>query len=668
LSNEPIYQVLKDFGLTDKEANIYTLVAKYGALRGIEITRLSKNDKAEVYRILISLQNKGLIERTLESPTRFSAVPFEKVIDTFIKNKRDEADIVERKRISLLDDWKKITITPPESPLERFIVIEGWRKIYSRIDEIVKNTRRQLSSVSTVDGLLRAEQYGLSEAILANSNKQNVKFRFITEVSNQNYDKIKKFLALLPTNCVDIKGKRQELAYNQTPKMVIRDDEEILVFINSNSEVSIPKNDVALWTNCKTIVQSFSSMFEELWDNSEDITHNIAHQKNTNNKQGQRITQEIYFDKLKSAQKEVIIITSSDGLIKIGTNKKLINNWIEKGISIKIMAPVVHKNFKQAKQLSKLGLLKHVPESYVGVTVIDSNELLQPEFLFSKEPSFVPDFTSTDIKYINKIRENLKAFWNTAQFVSSNTLESITGPTMLPISETKNRKIDNSTVCVKTEERTEEEISNKIKMGHQHIVKDPTKDVNVSYASAGSAFIHPPPEFNLPNLLFVAQHIDKSSSFGEANVLEVYVGAEKSKGRFVISGGLGDNPQGVVFRKNVYKGTPFEKNYQLVDKDKLQIQIYGNIFFVGWTVPIPLMSPQYVLPPGCIIFEGYGMIKSKAWTAYLPSGAICEREQNWLDSFVTFMQSDSKYSGPGTDGAFIRDLILTLTPPTKGDK
>jgi hypothetical protein len=46
-----------------------------------------------------------------------------------------------------------------------------------------------------------------------------------------------------------------------------------------------------------------------------------------------------------------------------------------------------------------------------------------------------------------------------------------------------------------------------------------------------------------------------------------------------------------------------------------------------------------------------------------PSGYKSEIEENFFDAFVTFMHPSSKYSGPGTDGCFARDYILTNTPP-----
>jgi hypothetical protein len=79
-------------------------------------------------------------------------------------------------------------------------------------------------------------------------------------------------------------------------------------------------------------------------------------------------------------------------------------------------------------------------------------------------------------------------------------------------------------------------------------------------------------------------------------------------------------------------------------------------------VPIPLYPPPYTLPPACLLIEGYGNVKTLAVTLLHSSGFKSEIEENYFDAFVTFMHPSSKYSGPGTDGCFIRDLIMTKYP------
>ena len=89
LKTGAIEKALRDFGLSEKEIEVYILLGKRGPKKGIEITKQLKMHKGQVYRTLKSLQKKGLVEVTLEYPARFTAVPFENLIDSYIKTKKD---------------------------------------------------------------------------------------------------------------------------------------------------------------------------------------------------------------------------------------------------------------------------------------------------------------------------------------------------------------------------------------------------------------------------------------------------------------------------------------------------------------------------------------------------------------------------------------------------
>jgi hypothetical protein len=266
------------------------------------------------------------------------------------------------------------------------------------------------------------------------------------------------------------------------------------------------------------------------------------------------------------------------------------------------------------------------------------------------------------------MRYTLNDLWNNAQSPSAVTLEAVTDLTLFPMPYGEGiRRTGLSVTDLKPPgEVTEQEIINKINSARRFPVQDLAKDVNVVYGSAASAIVHPPPHFNLPDLLFLVNHIEKQSSFGEGDALEVHILLDTPKGPvYVAAGGLGDNAKGVAYRKVMYAGMPFEKNYRLVKKDKLQVRVYGNNLFVGWTVPIAILPPKYVLPPGCLIFEGHGAVKTQALTTVNQPGYRAEVEQNFLEAFVTFVHPQSKYSGPGTDGAFFRDFIYKVSPPKK---
>ena len=76
--------------MTKREAEVYIFIGKRGPQKGGQIAKQLKKHSAQIYRILRRLKKKGLIESTLEAPTRFTAVPFEKILDLFIKTKQGE--------------------------------------------------------------------------------------------------------------------------------------------------------------------------------------------------------------------------------------------------------------------------------------------------------------------------------------------------------------------------------------------------------------------------------------------------------------------------------------------------------------------------------------------------------------------------------------------------
>jgi sugar-specific transcriptional regulator TrmB len=124
VNEKALENILVAFGITEKELEVYIFLTKHGALKGGEIARHLKKDKAQIFRILKSLQVKGLVESTLETPTRFMPVQLETVLDLIIKTKRDEADLIDTEREELISLWKNLSKTTL-TPSERFLVIEG---------------------------------------------------------------------------------------------------------------------------------------------------------------------------------------------------------------------------------------------------------------------------------------------------------------------------------------------------------------------------------------------------------------------------------------------------------------------------------------------------------------------------------------------------------------
>ena len=647
---------------------MYVFLAKHEALRSGEITKLIKMDKAEVYRVLTNLQTKGLVEKTLESPARFISTPFEKAIDYFIKYKRNEASLVERAKKDLIRDWNQITKTKQTLPFERFIVIEGRRKIYPRISQMIKETKNELSIASTVTGYLRAEEFGVLDEILSHPLKTKIDFRFLTKIRENDFKPIQKLIKKIPKDLSNIVIKSPDFPPKSLSTIILKDKEELFLFINSQPEGTSKENDnVGLWTNCKTIVQSFSVMFEDLWQNSTNIQsfskNSIKRRSEVEVINNYEIAEKQFFEAMQTAEEEILIMACSKALKKYFP---VLEECKRRGVTVKLMIPIVKDNIEEVEKLSKTFEIKHIPLSSEEVAVIDNKEIFQFNFLINDFASTQTNLHSQNSTYVKKLDDRLNEIWQKATHASDDSLESTVGLNpYAPSGQIGEEKFDRI-ITVEEEITTEREILHRIMSAKRRTVKNISHDLNVMYASGGSAIVHPPKSFNLPSLLFQVHHIDKSSSLGQADAITVFLWTETQKGyRFVPVGGLGDNPQGVAFRKLQYAGFPAEQNHRLVRRDELHIRVHGHTLFAGWTIPIPLLPPKHILPPSCLQIEGYGNVVTKAYTNIMPSGFKNKLELNGFHAFVTFMHPESKYSGPGTDGFFIKDLILTMTPPNK---
>jgi sugar-specific transcriptional regulator TrmB len=673
LSETTIREVLENLGLTGKEAEVYIFLAKRGPLKGVELAKQLKKHKAQIYRILKRLQTKGLLESTLEATPRFTAVPFEKVLDQFIKIKQEEAAFIERTKEDWLKDWERINKARIQPTTEKFAVIEGSKKIYSKIAEMIENTTIKLSAISTVKDLVRAEQFGVFDSAYNHPFKTEVKFRFLTEINNQNLKAIKLLKTKLRAE-LDFKGRNPDLGLSLFPRMVVRDEEEILFFISTRTGSLTKGREVCLSTNCKSLVQAFSNVFEDLWRNSTNIEKKIE-EIETGIKAPRTFiiddagtAKNSYSEIVNSANEEILMMTSSEGLIGLYKNLDSLKGLAEKDVSIKVLAPILNKNLEATQHLSKFCEIRHTPLSYVQTTLVDGEHLFQFKTPpFSKEVSessiFESTFYSNDSKYVKRTRIMFNDLWKRAQSPSKITLDSITSRksrTQISIPEETDYslyfKIMGWTKDPKSKALHEKDIIEKIVNAKKYPGENWKKDVLRYYGSSAKAIIHPPKNFGLPDLIIDVLKFNSQSSFGAENILSIYL---MNYGTVAT---VQTNPAAIDYRKKaVFANTPAENNIQLLKKDEeFQVRIQGNTLFCAWTTPIPLIK-NYILPPACILFEGHGELK----TGIIHS-SINNRKQvteyNILDAFVTFFHPSSKYSGPGTDGYFARDLIFTAIP------
>jgi sugar-specific transcriptional regulator TrmB len=99
-------KTLENLGLKHLDAEVYVYLAQSNPQKARDIAEALETYKQQLYRSLRKLQRKGMVSASQERPARFSAVSFDKVLDLFIKNNREEAQRIEESKEQILSMWR----------------------------------------------------------------------------------------------------------------------------------------------------------------------------------------------------------------------------------------------------------------------------------------------------------------------------------------------------------------------------------------------------------------------------------------------------------------------------------------------------------------------------------------------------------------------------------
>jgi sugar-specific transcriptional regulator TrmB len=698
MSQEQVLKTLENLGFDKVDAQMYVCLAKKGLQKASDICKALKLTKQQFYPGIKRLQSKGMVSSTMQHPARFSVMPFEKVLDLFIKTKIEETQRLRQNKAEILSNWQNLKLED-DTPA-KFMVIEGRTFIYSKIQQMIQETKKQVLAITTVSALAQADQRGIFGASYNYHLKSKIQFRFLAELSEHNIHIMKALLKETLNAKLKIEGRNPDLGLALYPQMLVRDEDEALFFVKPRKEAStIEQDDACLWTDCRTLVKAFTAIFEELWRNSTDISTKICEIETgkptpkTIIMQDAEMAKKKYTQIMKMAKEEIFAITSSKGVVELSKNLPQINDWPEKGVTVKIMAPIMDENIDAVNSLSSYCSVKHVPPNYVQTIIIDGKHLFQSTTATTRNSmidsplQFENTFYTTNPEYVQKTKNMLQEIWKNSSPPSPENLKSIFGTrvrsqsayfpgaiqspgpdgTMYPLSPADSTKKGDQVVIEIVNDdplgkMTEQDVLNAIINAQKVPPKNQAKIIKI-YSSQAIAIIHPPDSFKLPPMLIRFHHIEKHSTWGEEDAMIINLWLETPSGpAYVPVSIFGDSPKYQTYWRENYSATPARGNVQLANKDELKISLHGNTLFAGWTVPIRLFPEQNILPPACILIEGYGNVKTEAYSIVQPSGGKFKAKQNGFNAFVTFMHSSSKYSGPGTDGFLVRDFIGEFTP------
>ncbi|MCW4019414.1 MAG: hypothetical protein NWF00_12175 [Candidatus Bathyarchaeota archaeon] len=248
---------LMALGLTGRQARVYLALLKTGDAKAKAIADLSSVNRQDIYLILDSLQQSGLIQRKLTSPTTFIATPLDETLKTLLQQKTNELYSIRKKTSRLTKKFNQLTLQAADAQEKPClgVVFEGDKG--KKLGQAIEKACKSIDVVTTWKRFRQASV--LFETQLESALKRGVTVRVITEKPPN------KTPPNWTTNTLTKKSEYFKLKALQTPPTAVTtifDNTQTILAFNSSTDI---KHGPHLWSNNPTTLALSKAYFNLLW-------------------------------------------------------------------------------------------------------------------------------------------------------------------------------------------------------------------------------------------------------------------------------------------------------------------------------------------------------------------------------------------------------------------
>ncbi len=255
---------MADLGLTLVQARIYTVLAKSGILTARATAKNAKVAPQDIYRILNELSEKGLVERIIDKPTRYMAMPLEEGLNLLLKRRKEKIVDLE-KTVVQLSELSKAFPGISEEKIGGFIIIPEKESIEKMVNKIFNTAKVSIDMINDMPEVLIAHDKHLEPKRRALKN--GVKIRDILCLQRGE--------SPLPKGFIDFLKENQNIFIKSTKitapiKLIIKDKSELFMStIIKSDTLSQP----FLWSNNEVLLHMAQQWYDRMWlEANGDIT------------------------------------------------------------------------------------------------------------------------------------------------------------------------------------------------------------------------------------------------------------------------------------------------------------------------------------------------------------------------------------------------------------
>jgi sugar-specific transcriptional regulator TrmB len=251
-----IVRALQGFGLVENEVEVYFFLVKTGSCPGGIVARRLGTNRMSVYRTLKTLEEKGLIESTVERPSRSVALPVVDFLNRFIEESKTRTTSLERNKGEIVGYCERLQKAGLSVEEPRFRIVQGRKHIFDQICKMLEAARKETCIVQTRNGLYRYIYAGIDDKLKELYNK-GVDVKVLTQVDESGVEAVKNYLNF---------AQVRHAALESTMRVILVDEAEALTTFTRDDSMSLTtEKDTAMWVRASDYAKSMKVFFEAIW-------------------------------------------------------------------------------------------------------------------------------------------------------------------------------------------------------------------------------------------------------------------------------------------------------------------------------------------------------------------------------------------------------------------
>jgi sugar-specific transcriptional regulator TrmB len=253
------------FGLSEKEAQTYLHLLRYGAKTPSPLAKSLKTYREDVHRTLTSLIDKGMVRPSLDSPTTYAAVDLDNALESALKKQESELREMEVRKRELQELSKEQRFRPSEE-VTTFKILKSVKDVISAVIPLVNSMQEEWLLVVPGTATILATLFGINDAA-SEFIKRGGKVRVIVNISYPYIDAVRELLDI---------GEEVRHVDQLGILFVVFDRKIAMSAINAEvTRFSLSQPIAALWTDDRVYAQYLTSTFEGLWNQGTDAGDRI---------------------------------------------------------------------------------------------------------------------------------------------------------------------------------------------------------------------------------------------------------------------------------------------------------------------------------------------------------------------------------------------------------